>query len=540
MVVPRGRRSYTRQMIASPQKIARALVSVSNKTGLVAFAGALAARGIELISTGNTARSLAAAGLAVTEVAAVTGMPEFLDGRVKTLHPAIHAGLLARRDRAEHLAAVRERGIGLIDLLVCNLYPFAETVAGGAAREACIENIDIGGPALIRAAAKNHDFVTVVTDPEDYGRVLAELAAGDGSVGPALRRQLAQKAYATTAAYDAAVAAWFVREEGLLLPDRLAIAGRLGQRLRYGENPHQSAAFYRTADARPGVASAVQLQGKELSYNNYADADAALELVAEFAAPAVAIVKHANPCGVAIGANLPEAWDKALASDPVSAFGGVVALNRRLDAAAAEAIARLFIEVVIAPDVDAEAAARLASRTALRLLVTGTLPDPTAPGVAFRSVAGGFLVQERDRSGIDRGSLSVVTRRHPTEAEIDDLLFAERVVKHVKSNAVVFAKNRATVGIGAGQMSRVDAVRLAAQKAAEIGRAAGLAQPPTRGAALASDAFFPFADGLQAAIAAGATAVIQPGGSVRDREVIAAADAAGLAMVFTGVRRFRH
>ncbi len=527
-------------MNASPFKVRRALISVADKSGLEPFAKALSEWGIALISTGGSARVLAAAGVPVTEVAAVTGMPEFLDGRVKTLHPAIHAGLLARRDRPDHMAALADRSIETIDLLVCNLYPFADTVAGGATREECIENIDIGGVALIRAAAKNHDAVTVVTDPGDYDRVLAELAAGDGAVGAPFRRALARKAYAMTAAYDGVIAAWMAHGEDQSVPEQFVASGNLAQRLRYGENPHQAAGFYSTAENRPGVATARQLQGKELSYNNYSDADAAFELVAEFDQPAVAIVKHANPCGVAIGASLHEAWNKALACDPVSAFGGVVALNRSLDLATAEAIARLFVEVVIAPAIDPEAATQLAGRSALRLLVTGALPDPTAAGLTLRSVAGGFLVQERDRAVIAADGLRVVTRRAPTDAETADLLFADRVVKHVKSNAIVFAHNGATVGIGAGQMSRVDSVRLAAEKAAEISRAAGSAVSPTRGAVLASDAFFPFADGLEAAIAAGATAVIQPGGSMRDAEVIAAADAAGIAMVFTGIRRFRH
>ena len=501
----------------------------------------LATRGVALVSTGGTAQTLEAAGLRVTEVAAVTGMAEFLDGRVKTLHPKIHGGLLARRDRPEHLAALAERGIDAIDLLVCNLYPFAENVAAGAGRENCIENIDIGGVALIRAAAKNHDAVTVVTDPADYDRVLAELEAGDGAVGPGLRRRLAGKAYAATAAYDAAIAEWMSREEGETFPETLIIAGRMSQLLRYGENPHQAGAFYRTGDERrPGVATARQLQGKELSYNNYADADAALALVAEFAPPAVAIVKHANPCGVAIGANLREAWDKALACDRQSAFGGVVAINRPLDSATAEAIGRIFVEIVIVPEAPPEAASILARRTALRLLVTGAIPDPAERGLSFRSVAGGILVQERDRVAVGRDALRTVTRRAPSEAEIADLLFADTVAKHVKSNAIVFARSGATVGIGAGQMSRVDSVRIAVLKAEEAGKAAGLSLPPTHGAVLASDAFFPFADGLEAAIAAGVTAVIQPGGSTRDAEVIAAADAAGIAMVFSGIRHFRH
>jgi len=520
--------------------IQRALLSVSNKTGLVPFAAALATRGVALISTGGTARTLATAGLPVTEVATVTGFPEMLDGRVKTLHPAIHAGLLARRDRPDDLAALAERGIAPIDLVVCNLYPFAQAVASGADAAGCIESIDIGGVALIRAAAKNHDSVTVVTDPGDYELVLAEIEDQGGALGAAMRRMLAGKAYALTATYDAAVAEWMARAEGIGFPKTTVLTGRLAQQLRYGENPHQAGAFYCTRDRRPGVATARQLQGKELSYNNYGDADAAFELVAEFAEPAVAIVKHANPCGAATGTALLEAWNKALACDPVSAYGGVVALNRPLDAATAEAIGRLFIEVVIVPDVTQEAAAILARRTALRLLLTGGVPDPAAAGTSFRSVSGGILVQERDRLSIGREALRTVTRRAPSEAEIADLLFANKVVKHVKSNAIVFARDRRTVGIGAGQMNRVDTVRIAAARAAEAGRSAKLSQSPTVGSVLASDAFFPFADGIEAAIEAGVTAVIQPGGSIRDAEVIAAADAAGITMTFTGMRHFRH
>jgi phosphoribosylaminoimidazolecarboxamide formyltransferase/IMP cyclohydrolase len=527
-------------MKASPLTIRRALISVSDKSGIVEFARVLAARGTTIISTGGSAQTLAAAEIPVTEVAEVTGVAEFLDGRVKTLHPVIHAGLLARRDRPDHLAALAERRIAPIDLLVCNLYPFAETVASGATPEDCRENIDIGGVALIRAAAKNHDAVTVVTDPADYDRVVAELAAAGGAVGAELRRELARKAFALTSAYDAAIAEWMGPDDPMSFPDVCVLTGHLADRLRYGENPHQSAAFYRIGQSRPGVATARQLQGKELSYNNYGDADAAFELVAEFASPAVAIVKHANPCGAAIGNNPREAWDKALACDPVSAFGGIVALNRCLDEATAEAIARLLIEVVIVPEAGEAARAILARKTGLRLLVTGEMPDPAATGRSFRAVAGGMLVQERDRVSAGRKGLRTVTRREPSETEIADLLFAEIAAKHVKSNAIVFARGGATVGVGAGQMSRVDSVRIAAAKAAEAGKSAGLAQSPTVGSVVASDAFFPFADGLEAAVEAGVTAVIQPGGSVRDKEVIAAADAAGIAMVFTGIRHFRH
>ena len=527
-------------MTVDPLPIRRALISVSDKSGIVEFGAALAARGVALISTGGSAQLLAAAGVPVTEVAEVTGVAEFLDGRVKTLHPAIHAGLLARRDRPDHLAALSERGIAPIDLLVCNLYPFSETAASGASAEECAENIDIGGVALIRAAAKNHDAVTVVTNSADYEHVLAEFATSNGVVGAETRRALARKAFALTAAYDAAIAEWMGRDDAAPFPEAIVLSGRLARPLRYGENPHQSAAFYRTGENRPGVATARQLQGKELSYNNYSDADAAFELVPEFAAPAVAIIKHANPCGAAVGVNIRDAWEKALACDPVSAFGGIVAVNRPLDAETAEAIGRLLIEVVIAPQVDEAAAAILARRTGLRLLVTEGLPDPSAKRRSFRTVAGGILVQENDRISVRREDLRVVTRRVPTEIEIADLLFADLVAKHVKSNAIVFARGGATVGIGAGQMSRVDSVRIAAAKAAEAGKAVGLAQSLTVGAVLASDAFFPFADGLKAAIDAGVSAVIQPGGSVRDKEVIAAADAAGIAMVFTGIRHFRH
>jgi len=527
-------------MMTNPLPIRRALISVNDKSGIGAFAEVLAARGVTIISTGGSAKTLAAAGVPVTEVAEVTGVQEFLDGRVKTLHPAIHAGLLARRDRPDHLAALAERRIAPIDLLACNLYPFTQTVVSGASPEDCVENIDIGGVALIRAAAKNHDAVTVVTDPADYDRVLAELMAGNGAIGAEMRRALARKAFALTAAYDAAIAEWMGRGEQASFPETLVLTGHLADRLRYGENPHQSAAFYHTGQSRPGVATARQLQGKELSYNNYGDADAAFEQVAEFRSPAVAIVKHANPCGVAIGAGLREAWDKALACDPVSAFGGIVALNRRLDGPTAEAIARLLIEVVIAPEADEAARAILARRAGLRLLVTGELPDPAAAGRSFRAVAGGILVQERDRVSVGREGLRIVTHREPRETEITDLLFADTVAKHVKSNAIVFARGGATIGIGAGQMSRVDSVRIAAAKAAEVGKSAGLAQSPTIGSVLASDAFFPFADGLEAAAEAGVTSVIQPGGSMRDKEVIAAADAAGIAMVFTGIRHFRH
>ncbi|WP_184432912.1 bifunctional phosphoribosylaminoimidazolecarboxamide formyltransferase/IMP cyclohydrolase [Roseospira goensis] len=520
--------------------IRRALVSVSDKTGLEELARALYDHGIALLSTGGTARAIAAAGVPVTEVSDHTGFPEMLDGRVKTLHPAIHGGILGLRGNPTHESAMEAHGIAPIDLVVVNLYPFESTVAKGAGFADCVENVDIGGPALIRAAAKNHAAVTVVTDPEDYAPLLADLKAHDGRVGLALRRTLAARAFARTAAYDGAISRWFADQTGDATPRHFIAAGRLKQTLRYGENPHQQAAFYVHGLARPGVASARQVQGKALSYNNLNDTDAAFELVSEFSDPAVALIKHANPCGVAVADSLHAAYERALACDPVSAFGGIVAVNRALDRTAAEAITRIFTEVVIAPDADDHARAVFAAKKNLRLLVTGVMPDPETPGLTVRSVAGGMLVQTRDNGRVTEADLRVVTRRAPTAAELADLLLAFRVCKHVKSNAIVYVKDGATVGIGAGQMSRVDSARIAARKAADAAEAAGLAEPLTRGAVVASDAFFPFADGLTAAVEAGATAVIQPGGSVRDEEVIAAADAAGLAMVFTGMRHFRH
>jgi phosphoribosylaminoimidazolecarboxamide formyltransferase/IMP cyclohydrolase len=521
--------------------IRRALLSVSDKTGLIDFAKALAARGVALISTGGTAKALRDAGLAVTDVSAITGFPEIMDGRVKTLHPKIHGGLLALRDK--HADAMSAHDIEGIDLLVSNLYPFEATVAKGADFDEAIENIDIGGPAMSRAASKNHEWVTVVVDTEDYAAVLDELNANNGATSLTLRRKLAQIAYARTAAYDAAVSNWLAGQIEEKAPRRRAFAGHLRQKLRYGENPHQEAAFYATGEKRFGVASAEQLQGKELSYNNINDTDAAYELVAEFdpkISAACAIIKHANPCGVALGANLVEAYKKALACDPVSAFGGVLAFNRKLDGATAEEIAKLFTEVIIAPDADDDAKKILSSRRNLRLLIAGGLPDPSSGGLTFKTVAGGLLVQTRDNAHVSRADLKIVTKRQPSDAEIADMLFAFTIGKHVKSNTIVYAKGLQTAGIGAGQMSRVDAARIAALKAKEAAQTAGWAEPLTKGSAAASDAFFPFPDGLLAVAEAGATAVIQPGGSIRDDEVIKAADEAGLAMVFTGIRHFRH
>ena len=526
----------------SPVTIRRALVSVSDKSGLVELGRALAARQVEILSTGGSARALAEAGVAVTEVSDHTGFPEMMDGRVKTLHPKVHGGILALRDDAGHLEAMSDHDIGAIDLVVVNLYPFEATVADGADFAACIENIDIGGPAMIRSAAKNHAFVTVIVEVDDYAELLAELAANDGAVSAELRRRLAAKAYARTGAYDGAISGWFAAQTGESFPPRLVFAGERREVLRYGENPHQEAAFYAGGPARPGVATARQVQGKALSYNNLNDTDAAFELVAEFdpETPAIAIIKHANPCGVALGSSYVEAYRKALKCDPVSAFGGVIALNGRLDGETASAISEIFTEVIIAPEADDEAQRILAEKKNLRLLLAGSLPAADAAGLSVRQLAGGYLLQNRDAGRVNESDLKVVTKRAPSAAELADLLFAFRVAKHVKSNAIVYVKEGATVGVGAGQMSRVDSARIAARKSADAAAQAGQAEPLTRGSVVASDAFFPFADGLLAAAEAGVTAVIQPGGSMRDDEVIQAADQAGLAMVLTGMRHFRH
>ncbi len=525
------------------RRISRAFLSVSDKSGLVDFAHMLAGHGVELVSTGGTRKTLADAGLAVRDVSDLTGFPEMMDGRVKTLHPKVHGGLLAIRDNAEHAASMAAHGIAPIDLLVVNLYPFEETVASGAGYDDCIENIDIGGPAMVRAAAKNHGDVAVVVDAQDYARLTEELTRNGGATSLALRKTLAAKAYARTAAYDAAISNWFAAQLGQDAPDYRAFGGRLAEALRYGENPHQSAAFYRTPERRSGVATTRQLQGKQLSYNNINDTDAAYECVGEFDPARVAacvIVKHANPCGVAEGDTLLDAYRKALVCDQTSAFGGIVAVNRTLDADAARAITEIFTEVIIAPSATDEAIAIVAAKKNLRLLLAEGLPDPRAYGLTVKSVAGGLLVQSRDNAVVDDMTLKVVTRRAPTATELADLRFAFRIAKHVKSNTIVYAKDRATVGIGAGQMSRIDSARIAARKAEDAALELKLATPATKGSVVASDAFFPFADGLLVAIEAGATAVIQPGGSMRDDEVIKAADDHGIAMVFTGTRHFRH
>ncbi|MGB3318163.1 MAG: bifunctional phosphoribosylaminoimidazolecarboxamide formyltransferase/IMP cyclohydrolase [Sphingopyxis granuli] len=524
--------------------VRRALLSVSDKAGLADLAAALGRHGVELVSTGGTAKALRDAGHAVLDVADLTGFPEMMDGRVKTLHPTVHGGILAVRDDAAHVAAMDAHSIGGIDLVVVNLYPFAATVAKGAPREEIIENIDIGGPAMVRSAAKNHAFVGIVTEPEDYAALIAELDANDGATTLALRKRLAATAFAHTATYDGMIAQWFAfADQGKLFPDTLPLTATLSAELRYGENPHQQAALYLPAGpAARGIAQAEQVQGKALSYNNINDADAALDLVAEFreADPTCVIVKHANPCGVATAVTLTAAWDAALACDSVSAFGGIVALNRPLDGATAEAIASIFTEVVVAPDADADARAIFAKKKNLRLLLTGELPDPARGGLMMKTIAGGWLAQTRDNGRITKDDLKVVTTRTPSDAELADALFAWTIAKHVKSNAIVYAKSGATAGIGAGQMNRRDSSRIAAVRAREAAEANGWSEPRTVGSAVASDAFFPFADGLISAAEAGATCVIQPGGSIRDDEVIAAANEAGLAMLFTGMRHFRH
>ena len=525
----------------APDRVApqRALISLSDKTGLEDAARTLHGLGVELVSTGGTRAAIAGFGLPVKDVADLTGFPEMMDGRVKTLHPVVHGGLLGVRDAADHAEAMATHNIGPIDIVWVDLYPFESTVASGAGFDAVVENIDIGGPAMIRSGSKNHGYVAVCVDPVSVAELLEVLKA-DGTTTLDLRKRLAARAFARTAAYDAAVSGWFAGQVGDAAPARKSISGALAQPLRYGENPHQSGAFYRTGDARPGVAHARQLQGKELGYNNIADADAAYELVAEFDGPACVIVKHANPCGVAVGSDLAAAYARALECDAVSAFGGVIAVNRILTGPDARLITDIFTEVVIAPGADEEARAVFAAKKNLRLLLTDGLPDALAAGEVFRSVAGGFLVQSRDRSRIAPSDLKIVTRREPTPQEIEDMLFAFTVAKHVKSNAIVYAKDGQTAGIGAGQMNRRDSARIAAIRAREAGTAKGLAHSLAQGSACASEAFFPFPDGLLEAVAAGATAVIQPGGSIRDDAVIAAADEAGVAMAFTGVRVFRH
>jgi phosphoribosylaminoimidazolecarboxamide formyltransferase/IMP cyclohydrolase len=535
--------------------IKRALLSVSDKEGIVELASALAGKGVELVSTGGTAKAIRDAGLPVKDISELTGFPEMMDGRVKTLHPVVHGGLLAVRDNDAHVASMTEHGIGAIDLLVVNLYPFEQTVARGASREDVIENIDIGGPAMVRSSAKNHEFVTIVTDPSDYAELLAELDAQDGATSLAFRIRMAGKAYAKTAAYDAAIASWFAFADAFSnplgaealkatpFPETLPLAFARKDTLRYGENPHQIAAVYTPrGPATPGIPQAEQLQGKELSYNNYNDADAALELIAEFAGgdPAVAIIKHANPCGVAQAATLLEAWKEALACDSVSAFGGIVATNVPLDGPTAEAICEIFTEVVIAPGADDAARAAFAAKKNLRLLIVNSLPIAARPGLQMKTIAGGMLLQSRDNGEIGLDDLKVVSKRQPSAQELADCLFAWKVAKHVKSNAIVFARDGATAGIGAGQMNRRDSGRIAAARAREAAETAGWTESRTKGSAMASDAFLPFADGIEVALEAGARVVIQPGGAMRDEEVIKAADEAGLAMVFTGMRHFRH
>ena len=521
-------------------KIIRALISVSDKTDLIKLGTFLIENSVEILSTGGTAKYLLDAGIPVKGVSEHTGFPEIMDGRVKTLHPKIHGGILARRSDPSHLTALDKYDIESIDMIVVNLYPFQETVSSGANFETCIENIDIGGPSLIRAAAKNHESVTVVTNPTDYDDVINSMAEHQGATTPQLRRQLAATAYAKTATYDAAISSWFAEQNSDQFPPLHTLVGTRTQVMRYGENPHQAAAFYRTSHNRSGVGTATQLQGKELSYNNLNDTDAAFELIAEFNDPAVAIIKHANPCGVAIGSSIFDAYESALRCDPVSAFGGIIAVNQELDATTAAQMANLFLEVIIAPKITESAKDVLASKKNLRVLITGEMPEPSAGGQTLKMLAGGYLLQDRDAAQVKIADLETVTKRSPSDQELLDLIFAFTVCKHVKSNAIVYAKAGATVGIGAGQMSRIDSCRIAAQKAIDAAEAAGQSEPLTQGSVVASDAFFPFPDGLLAAAAAGVTAVIQPGGSIRDDEVISAADENDLAMVLTGIRHFRH
>ncbi|MDH5189181.1 MAG: bifunctional phosphoribosylaminoimidazolecarboxamide formyltransferase/IMP cyclohydrolase [Rhodospirillaceae bacterium] len=518
--------------------ILRALLSVSDKTGLVEFGKFLAEQGVEILSTGGTAKALVDAGVKVTEVSAHTGFPEIMDGRVKTLQPKIHGGILAVRDNAEHQKAMKDHAIAPIDLVCVNLYPFEQTRARGAGYDESVENIDIGGPAMIRAAAKNHGDVTIVVEPEDYARVKDEMLANKNKTSDALRRELAARAFARTASYDSAISGWLTGETDVEWPKRISFAGELKQTMRYGENPHQAAAFYANSENRPGVATATQIQGKELSYNNLNDTDAAFEIAAEFKDVACAIIKHANPCGVAVGGSMIDAYKRAYSCDTESAFGGIVALNRTLDGETAEEIVKIFTEVIIAPDIDEDARKILATKKNVRVLTTGAMPDANAGGLMVKALAGGLLVQGRDNQLV--ADMKVVTKRQPTPEEMADLQFAFTIAKHVKSNAIVYARNNMTVGIGAGQMSRVNSCRIAAFRAEQAAKAAGENESWARGAVVASDAFFPFADGLMEAIDAGAKAVIQPGGSIRDDEVIKAADEAGVTMVLTGMRHFRH
>jgi len=521
------------------EPITQALLSVSDKTGIVDFARALAARGVRLLSTGGTAKALADAGLAVTDVGSYTGFPEMLDGRVKTLHPRVHGGILARRDLPEHRAALAAHDIPTIDLVVVNLYPFRETVAKpGCTLDDAIENIDIGGPSMVRAAAKNWAHVGVVVDPADYAALARELAEQGGALTDATRFRLMQKAFSHTASYDGAIANWITARDrdghAEAFPASFHVAGAKLQDMRYGENPHQRAAFYR--DERPAagtIATYRQLQGKALSYNNVADADAAWECTKTFTATACVIVKHANPCGVAVAASPLDAYRAAFATDPTSAFGGIIAFNRPVDAATLEVVAAQFLEVLIAPSYTEDALAAIARKPNVRVLEIAVPATPAGNAVDWKRVGGGFLVQTPDAHNVAPDALTVVTRKSPTPSQVDDLLFAWRVAKFVKSNAIVYCAGGRTLGIGAGQMSRVDSTRIAAMKAANAGLSLA-------GSVVASDAFFPFRDGLDVVAEQGAVAVIQPGGSMRDKEVIAAADERGLAMLFTGIRHFRH
>ena len=523
--------------------IKRALISVSDKKGIVKFASALNDAGIEIISTGGTFSKLKNANIDIKDVSSVTNFPEILDGRVKTLHPKIHGGLLNVRSNKDHQKTISEQEIENIDLLVVNLYPFEDTIKNKSDYKTCIENIDIGGPAMIRAAAKNHESVAVIVDPDDYDEIINEMNNNGLSLTKETLKKLAFKAFARTAAYDSIISNWISNEMDIPLGKYKSIGGIEHQNLRYGENPHQKAKFYNDGSNVCGLITANQIQGKGLSYNNINDTNAAFELVSEFdpsLKSAVAIIKHANPCGVAIGDNLSSTYKKALRCDSVSAFGSIIALNKELDSETAKEISKIFTEVIIAPSINDEAKNILSSKKNLRVLITGGLANPEKSDVMIKSVAGGFLAQTKDNITVDKENLKVVTKRQPSEQELDDLLFAFKVAKHVKSNAIVYAKNGSTVGIGAGQMNRLDSSRIAARKSDDAAKMINLEEPLAVGSVVASDAFFPFADGLIAAADAGVTAIIQPGGSIRDDEVIEAANNAGLAMLFTGIRHFNH
>jgi phosphoribosylaminoimidazolecarboxamide formyltransferase/IMP cyclohydrolase len=518
-------------------KIKTALISVSDKSGLEKVVQSLKEHNVKIVSTGGTAKAIAGMDVDVTDVSTLTNFPEMMDGRVKTLHPNVHGGLLSKRDDKNHVQSQEEHGIEDIDLIIVNLYPFEETIKSEENEEICIENIDIGGPAMLRSAAKNHKFITVITDADDYDELIEEIKKNKGSTTLEFRKKLAAKTFSTTAYYDSLISNWFYREKKEKVA-KFSTAGKLSSTLRYGENPHQSASLYKSSMQNSGIPQATLLQGKELSYNNINDADAALQLIKEFeeTIPTVAIIKHANPCGVASGSTLHEAYTKAFSCDTTSAFGGIIALNQTIDKDAAEQIVKIFTEVIIAPGITDEAKGIFKTKNNLRVLILTSLHNKNNSH-NFKSIEGGILVQSNDDENTNKSDLTVVTEKKPSDSEIEDMLFAFKVCKHVKSNAIIYVKNKKTIGIGAGQMSRVDSAKIASQKNSEMEKSE---ENSLENSVVASDAFFPFADGLLVTISSGAKAVIQPGGSVKDDEVIEAANKAGISMVFTGVRHFRH